>query len=82
MSMTKLVIDKVDDRGTGNSSNAVTHKRVRDTATGRMTTIHTIDARSKTLSQDFKYVFAKNVAKARRENKAITGANDQVPQRT
>ncbi len=55
--------------------NAVIETRVRG-ATGQFKTLRTLDARSVTFGDDLKYVFSKNVAKARRDNKRTVGAND------
>jgi hypothetical protein len=57
---------------------AVGEKRVRDAA-GKILTVRTLDAQSKTFAKDLTYVFQKNVAKARRENKQVTGTLDRVP---
>jgi hypothetical protein len=54
---------------------AVGVKRVRDSR-GQLKTLRTLDAGSATFGQDLQYVFSKNVAKARRDNKRITGAAD------
>jgi hypothetical protein len=43
-----------------------------------MKTVRTLDARSATFGDDLLYVFGKNVAKARRDNKRVTGATDSV----
>lgn len=56
---------------------AVEEKRVRNPDGSRV--IFTIDTGSKTFDQDLTYVFGRNVAKARRENKRVTGALDRVP---
>lgn len=61
----------------GHKTTAVTVKRVRDTA-GGIRTIHTLDTGSKTFGSDLEYVFRKNVAKARRDNKQIVGSSDLV----
>lgn len=53
-------------------------KRIRATD-GRLMTIRTIDAASKTFGSDITYVFGRNVAKARRDNKRVTGVTDVVP---
>ena len=57
---------------------SVTEQRVR-TPEGRMTTIRRIDARSPTFGEDMLYVFSKNVAAARRENKRVIGKTDVAP---
>jgi hypothetical protein len=54
---------------------AVVERRVRD-ADGQIKTVRTLDVRSATFGNDLLYVFGKNVAKARRDNKRITGATD------
>ncbi len=54
---------------------SVTEKRVRG-ADGKMTIFRTIDSASPTFGEDFLYIFRKNVAKARRENKRLIGTAD------
>ena len=39
----------------------------------------TLDANSSSFEDDLHYVFSKNVARARRENKRILGASDIAP---
>jgi len=56
---------------------AVVERRVRD-ADGQIRTVRTLDVRSATFGDDLLYVFGKNVAKARRDNKRVTGAADSV----
>lgn len=77
--MAKVVIKKFGGSKAGMHGAAVTQKRVRDAISGRFLTVRTIDARSKTLGHDLNYVFSKNVAKARRDNKAVTGVVDRAP---
>ena len=74
--MTKVVVAKFKADKT--KAAAVVEKRVRD-ASGKMQTVRTIDGHSKSLTNDLTYVFSRNVAKARRENKAATGTADRVP---
>ena len=57
---------------------SVVERRVR-TSDGKMTTIRTVDAASPTFGEDMLYVFRKNVAAARRENKRVTGVSDVAP---
>lgn len=57
----------------------VAEKRVRDQATGRFHVVRTLDGHSKTFGSDLTYVFSKNVAKARRDNKSVTGVTDRAP---
>lgn len=79
--MAKVVVKKLAKstaRQIGARGAAISSKRVGDLH-GGSTTLVTIDADSKTFANDLTYVFGKNVAKARRENKRITGALDGVP---
>ena len=70
--MAKVVVSKaVDNRNAGKVT--VTTKRIRD-ADGRSRVVRTIDAGSDSFGTDFEYVFAQNVAKARRANKQIAGS--------
>ena len=64
-------------KSTGGRNSAVVEKRVRD-AEGNVKTLRTLDAGSATFGNDLLYVFEKNVAKARRDNKRVTGATDSV----
>lgn len=79
--MAKVVIKKLDGktaRKVAASALSVGQKRVRD-GDGELRTLRTLNAGSKTFSSDLTYVFGKNVAKARRENKRVTGRTDSVP---
>lgn len=78
--MAKLVI--LDFKTGGRKAKkpgGVGEKRVRDASSGKFLTVRTIDATSKTFGSDLTYVFTKNVAKARRENKQVTGTTDRAP---
>jgi hypothetical protein len=77
--MARVVVKKFGNAKILAGDTAVTNKRVRDASSGQFTTVRTIDAQSKTLGKDLSYVFSKNVAKARRENKAVTGVHDRAP---
>lgn len=77
--MAKVVVKKLGGSKADKHGVTVVQKRVRDTGSGQFLTFHTIDAQSKTFGQDLNYVFAKNVAKARRDNKAVVGVLDRVP---
>jgi hypothetical protein len=37
-------------------------------------TVYKLDANSMSFDEDFRYVFSRNVAKARKENRGVTGA--------
>lgn len=79
--MAKVVIAKLQNataRKIGAKTAAVREKRVRS-EDGEVHTLSTLDASSKTFGRDLTYVFGKNVARARRENKRVTGSADSVP---
>ena len=77
--MAKVVVIKSKDRKVVSKSSAVGEKRVRDAASGKVVTVRTLDGHSKSFGKDLAYVFTRNVARARRENKQVTGTNDRVP---
>ncbi|MDM9649367.1 hypothetical protein [Rhizobium sp. S163] len=77
--MAKVVVKKSSGPKADLRGAAVTQKRVHDANSGQFLVVRTIDAQSKTLGQDLYYGFSKNVAKARRENKAVTGVVDRAP---
>jgi hypothetical protein len=74
--MAKIVVASLKPKA-GQGKSSVVEKRVRD-ADGQMKTLRTVDAGSATFGNDLLYVFGKNVAKARRDNKRATGAMDRV----
>lgn len=79
--MAKVVITKLERptaRAVGAKNAAVETKRVRG-ETGEVQTLSTLDARSRSFSDDLTFVFGRNVARARRENKRLTGSADRVP---
>jgi hypothetical protein len=57
---------------------AVRTKRVVGTG-GKVAMMATLDADSKSFSEELRGVFERNVRKARRENKRVTGLADFVP---
>ena len=77
--MTKVVIKTLSSSKRSRPRASVAEKRIRR-ADGKITTIRTIDANSRTFGSDLTYVFKRNVAKARRENKKVIGASDGVTQ--
>ncbi len=81
--MAKVVIAELNRVGKANSkqkNGSVTEKRIRDKA-GQVKVLRTLDAGSATFGDDLRYVFAKNVEKARRDNKRVTGATDIAPRK-
>ncbi len=58
----------------------VTVNRVRD-AEGQVKTLRTLDVNSRTFGDALQYIFRKNVAKARRDNKQAVGAPDVAHKR-
>jgi hypothetical protein len=65
------------DRSSGPATR-VGKKRVSRTE-GGWKTVRTLDANTATFEEGFRYVFAKNVAKARRDNKRVVGTTDIAP---
>jgi glutamate mutase epsilon subunit len=64
----------------GQRQGGVGLKRLRD-ENGAVIVLRTVDAGSATLSEDITEVFAKNVAKARRENRKLLGTSEYAPKR-
>jgi hypothetical protein len=62
----------------GRGGASVKEERIRDAA-GQVKILRTLDARSRTFGDDLRYVFGKNVAKARRDNKKAVGSADIAP---
>jgi hypothetical protein len=77
--VTKVIFQKLKN-GRPAKSDSVREQRVR-TADGALKTVRTLDAGSATFDDDLLYVFNKNVAKARRENKRVLGSADGVPRK-
>lgn len=77
--MAKVIIKKLAGakRKSATRPETVGQKRVRG-SDGELRTLRTINAGSKTFGSDLTYVFSRNVAKARRENKRVTGTTDVV----
>jgi hypothetical protein len=73
--MAKVVVKSLKVRPKRQGETSVTEKRVRDTA-GQLKTLRTLDVGSRTFGADLQYVFGRNVAKARRDNKRVIGAAD------
>jgi hypothetical protein len=79
--MTKHVAARLHAKSNGDrATRTVAEKRVRDTA-GQVKTLRVLDIGSETFGDDLQYVFGKNVAKARRDNKRIIGTSDVAPKR-
>jgi hypothetical protein len=76
--MVRVLFKNLNSTKGAEQKGSVTEKRVRG-PDGRLVKVLTIDANSPTFGNDLSYVFRKNVAKARRENKKLLGAPDRVP---
>jgi hypothetical protein len=74
----KVVFERLTTTGSAKAARGVGKKRVA-TADGGWKTVWTVDAHSPTLDDDLLYVFRRNVARARRENKRLLGVADFVP---
>lgn len=79
--MSKVIVTKLtgSKAAKSNKGASVTEKRVRSVDTGEFITVRTLDGGSKTFGKDLTYVFTRNVAKARRDNKKVSGVSDRVP---
>jgi len=76
--MTDITIQRVHGANRpGKKPKGVDEKRVK-TAAGETVTVRTIDANSPTFGEEFLYVFGRNVAAARRRNKAVLGTPSGV----
>jgi hypothetical protein len=73
--MAKVVVRSLKIKPNTSGKTSVTEKRVRDRA-GQLKTLRTLDVGSRTFGADLQYVFGKNVAKARRDNKRVIGVAD------
>jgi len=79
--MTKHVAASLQVKSNGTRARtSVSKKRVRDAA-GQVKTLRVLDIGSETFGDDLQFVFGKNVAKARRDNKRIIGTSDVAPKR-
>ena len=65
-------------RFSGPATRSVGKKRVLE-ADGGWKTVRTLDANSAIFDEGLRYVFTKNVAKARRDNKRVVGTTDVAP---
>ncbi len=63
---------------TGPATRSVGKKRVLKTE-GGWKTVRTLDANTEIFEEGLRYVFTKNVAKARRDNKRVVGTTDIAP---
>jgi hypothetical protein len=75
--MTKVIFTNDFKKKAPGRHAGVVKKRVRNSE-GQIGNISSVDARSDTFSEDLLYVFGRNVAEARRENKITTGKADGV----
>ncbi len=73
--MAKVVIAKLKPKST-----ALREKRVVG-ADGRVKLVPTLDAASITFGDELQSVFARNVRKARRDNKRVVGSADVAPRK-
>jgi hypothetical protein len=74
--MTKVVVADLSGKPRGRrAAGAVARTRVRD-AEGHVKTLYTLDLGSPTFGDDLQYVFSRNVARARRDNKRVIGLAD------
>jgi hypothetical protein len=73
-------LKKKADQVTRADTTSVFEKRVVD-SNGTIRRILALDTSSKTFATDLHYVFKRNVAKARKENRDIAGVADRLPKK-
>ena len=76
--LSKALVDETVPRKLSKPKGVV-ESRVKDAETGVFETVRTVDMNSADFGEAFTYVFQKNVAEARRENKRIIGVSDVAP---
>jgi hypothetical protein len=76
--MARVLFKDLSDTKLTTPKGSVREKLVRR-PDGRRVKVLAIDAHSPSFGDDLTYVFKKNVARARRENKKLVGAWDRVP---
>ena len=79
--MAKVVFGSLRTAGSARSATRAVGKKRIETANGGWATVRTLDANSAGFEDGLTYVFTRNVAKARRENKRILGSADIVPRK-
>ena len=75
--MAKVVVSKLSGKSAGRERPVVAEKRVRK-LDGTVTMVRTLEISGAKFGAGLQYVFRKNVAKARRDNKRATGATDVI----
>ncbi len=74
--MSKVIVTDLGSKaGAHNKKRAVRTRTVHD-SDGRVRKVMSLDLNSATFDDDLTYVFERNVAKARRENKKLLGSAD------
>ena len=76
--MAKVIFGSLKARRSKKAPASVGKKRV-TSVTGERKTVLTLDANSPSFDEGLQYVSARNVAKARRDNKRIVGVADVAP---
>jgi hypothetical protein len=79
--MAKVVVRSLKAARSGKSAPPSVGKKRVPSANGGWKVIRTLDANSASFDAGSTYVFEKNVAKARRENKRILGSADVAPRK-
>jgi hypothetical protein len=76
--MSKVVIADLKSAGVPRGTGTCVRKRRVHGSDGRAKEVMLLDLNSTTFDDDLTYVFEKNVAKARRENKRLLGSADGI----
>ena len=75
MKVIKTKLKKTTAREITSKGSSTHVKRSRD-ADGKLSSYHVINLSSETIDRDLTYVFGRNVARARAENKKVIGSAD------
>ena len=79
--MAKVVFERLKTAGSAKAAARAVGKKRIEGANGGWKTVRTLDSNSVGFEDGLTYVFTRNVAKARRENKRILGSADIAPRK-
>jgi hypothetical protein len=74
--MTKVIVTDLGNTAGAHSKKRAVRTRTVHGSDGRVRKVMSLDLNSTTFDDDLTYVFERNVAKARRENKKLLGSAD------
>lgn len=74
--MSKVIVTDLGSKAGAHSKKRAVRTRTVHDSDGRVRKVMSLDLNSATFDDDLTYVFERNVAKARRENKKLLGSAD------